>query len=69
MEQAFRKKIYPIYLTDFIKEMVQRLAMPVWGWLWQKQSSINQGGIIRAKNRELGGAEFEICFYRGTTLM
>ena len=39
MEQAFRKKIYPIYLTDFIKEMVQRLAMPVWGWLWQKQSS------------------------------
>lgn len=37
---GFQEKIYPIYLTDFIKEMVQRLAMPVWGWLWQKQSSI-----------------------------
>ncbi len=27
---------------------------------------VNQGGVIQAKNRKSGGAEFEICFYRGT---
>ena len=38
IEQVLGKRIYRIYLTDFIKEVALQSVMPVWGWLWQRRS-------------------------------
>lgn len=62
---GFRKRIYRIYLTDFIKEVALQSVMPVWGWLWQNNHR-QSGRRHPGENRKSGGAEFEICFYRGT---
>lgn len=62
---GFRKRIYRIYLTDFIKEVALQSVMPVWGWLWQNNHR-QPGRRHPGENRKSGGAEFEICFYRGT---
>jgi len=65
MEQVFGKRIYRIYLTDFIKEVALQSVMPVWGWLWQKQSSSIRAASSRRKTGSQAVQNLKSAFIGG----
>ena len=65
MEQVFGKRIYRIYLTDFIKEVALQSVMPVWGWLWQKQSSSTRAASSRRKTGSQAVQNLKSAFIGG----
>lgn len=63
---GFQEKDIPHLFDRFYQGNGSTIGNAGLGLALAKTIINNQGGIIRAKNQELGGAEFEICFYRGT---
>ena len=62
---GFQEKDIPHLFDRFYQGNGSTIGNAGLGLALAKTIINNQGGIIRAKNQELGGAEFEICFYRG----
>ncbi|CUM96232.1 HAMP domain-containing histidine kinase [Roseburia sp. CLA-AA-H204] len=63
---GFRKKDIPHLFDRFYQGSGSTIGNAGLGLALAKTIIVNQGGVIQAKNRKSGGAEFEICFYRGT---
>ena len=63
---GFQKKDIPHLFDRFYQGSGSTIGNAGLGLALAKTIIVNQGGVIQAKNRESGGAKFEICFYRGT---
>lgn len=63
---GFQEKDIPHLFDRFYQGSGSTIGNAGLGLALAKTIINNQGGVIQAKNRESGGAEFEICFYRGT---
>ena len=63
---GFQEKDIPHLFDRFYQGSGSTIGNAGLGLALAKTIIVNQGGVIQAKNRKSGGAEFEICFYRGT---
>ena len=63
---GFQEKDIPHLFDRFYQGSGSAIGNAGLGLALAKTIIVNQGGVIQAKNRKSGGAEFEICFYRGT---
>ena len=63
---GFQEKDIPHLFDRFYQGSGSTIGNAGLGLALAKTIIVNQGGVIQAKNRESGGAKFEICFYRGT---
>ena len=63
---GFQEKDIPHLFDRFYQGSGSTIGNAGLGLALAKTIIVNQGGVIKAKNRKSGGAEFEICFYRGT---
>ncbi|OMK69569.1 hypothetical protein BER44_004043 [Clostridioides difficile] len=59
---GFKKKIYHVYLTDFIVGKIQAQPVMEIGLALCKTIIMRQGGTITAQNHPQGGAIFVIRF-------
>ena len=63
---GFQEKDIPHLFDRFYQGSGSTIGNAGLGLALAKTIIVNQGGVIQAKNRKSGGAEFEICFYQGT---
>ena len=63
---GFQEKDIPHLFDRFYQGSGSTIGNAGLGLALAKTIIVNQGGVILAKNQKSGGAEFEICFYRGT---